>query len=358
MHFNFNVHIKNGYNIKNGCRAWSYAGLMKTEEKATNPNEKTFEQYFEKEFGSKPWEYDVHSSVFKINRGFNKGIWDEDNSDAYKTMFDGVNRKIAKNIAMLYMFEYSGKKLNATIGRSCPEYKKENKNQIDDIMRYWYGHVFDYMGESLNNLVFLLEDSFYSTVDIALKRKGYKFIRKFDCWAFASDNHPEEAEMNKLLSKCFKTWYYQECLPLKRRLLDLESSGIKEMKNIYNKEQQHINTNQSINYPSLCAPKSFNQMKKNFRKQEIDNSDIPEEDLLTKPIKNYDKQIKFLQNYVSKCVLTPFEAAKISKACYNLDHGFKESVLGHSIEDKIKHKADRLKFRNVLLAKYQYKFAV
>lgn len=241
MSFNFNIRFdKNGYNIKNGCRAWSYAAMKPTEAKAKHKGEETFESWFKQEFGTKPWEYDVHSSVFKINRGFNTGTWEDSNEDSYAVMFPNVDRKVAKSIAMLYMFEHSGKKIVSSLSRACPGYaKKHGIGDISQVMSYWYGFVHSYMGESLGNLVFLLEDSFYSTVDVALMRRGYKFVRKFDCWCFAEGNHPSARDMDHILARCFKTWYAQEAAPLKARLSKLESAGVKELKKMFEDEEEY-----------------------------------------------------------------------------------------------------------------------
>ena len=387
-----NIHVTNGYNTKNGCRAWSYAGLKPTEEKAKFTSKEKFEEYFEKEFGAKLWEYDVHASVFKINRGVVKtGAWEANNSDAYTIMFPGVSRKTAKNIAMLFMFEHSGRKIDAAVIRSCPEYKKYHKDEIDQVMRYWYGYVHDYIGDSLGNLVFLLEDSFYSTVDVALKRRGYKFLRKFDCWCFSESHHPESREMDKILADCFKTWHANEAAPCMARLHQLENSGVKELKKMFIDENHNISTNipttnticfksrdtsistkpnvvttpdndidesEALSHHSkhtnnhhkyISSSSSYNSIDRNIR----DNSDIPDEDSLI----GIDKRRQeALQKLIDEQVISRRDASWLYFKLYDEEHTFKESRRGWCIEDRMKAKPARTYIMNTLVNRYPSRF--
>lgn len=352
LHFNFNIHVTNGYNTKNGCRAWSYAGLKPTDEKAKFTSKEKFEEYFEKEFGSKPWEYDVHASVFKINRGVNTGVWEASNDDAYPLMFPSVSRKIAKNIAMLYMFEYSGEKINAAIMRSCPDYKKNHKDEIDQVMRYWYGYVHNYIGDSLGNLVFLFEDSFYSTVDVALKRRGYKFLRKFDCWCFSESRHPESKEMDKILADCFKNWYMAEAAPCMARLHQLENNGVKELKKMFNSETtnplSHITT---VN--TVCFKSRDTNISKKPKKVTTPKDDIPDEDSLADMSKNCQKA---LQKLVNEQIISRRDASLLYLKLYDEEHTFNESRRGWSIEDRLAARPVRIGIMNTLVSRYPTKF--
>lgn len=352
LHFNFNIHVTNGYNTKNGCRAWSYAGLKPTDEKAKFSSKEKFEEYFEKEFGTKPWEYDVHSSVFKINRGVNTGVWEASNDDAYPLMFPSVSRKVAKNIAMLYMFEYSGGKIDSAIMRSCPDYKKYHKDEIDQVMRYWYGYVHNYIGDSLGNLVFLFEDSFYSTVDLALKRRGYKFLRKFDCWCFSKNNHPESREMDKILADCFKTWYVNEAAPCIARLHQLENSGVKELKKMFNDENTTTTpTHTTINTICFKSRESTTSRKPKIVKP-LEN-DIPDEDSLVYMTK---RRQEALQKLINEQVISRRDASWLYNKLYDDDYVFKESRRGWCIEDRLAAKNKRAYVMKMLTAKYNGKF--
>ena len=392
LHFSFNIHVTNGYNTKNGCRAWSYAGLKPTEEKAEFASEEKFEEYFEKEFGARPWEYDVHASVFKMNRGVVKtGAWEASNGDAYAVMFPGVHRKTAKSIAMLFMFEHSGRKIDAAVMRSCPEYKKDHKDEIDQVMRYWYGYVHDYIGDSLGNLVFLLEDSFYSTVDVALKRRGYKFLRKFDCWCFPESHHPESREMDKILADCFKTWHANEAAPCMARLRQLENSGVKELKKMFTDEitaapsatpttnaicfksrdttisakPNAVTTpgNDSIvksealschhHHQHQSSSTSKSSSHDNIDRTIRDNSDIPDEDSLTDTDK---RRQEALQKLIDEQVMSRRDASWLYFKLYDEEHAFKESRRGWCIEDRLKAKPARTCIMNTLVSRYPSKF--
>ena len=238
LNFCFNVRITNGYNVKNGCRAYSLAGGLVKESKKTDENEESFEEYFRRTRGDEPVEYDVKGSVPRINRLVNFGVWDDWNADPYAEMFKGFGagedanrRRLAKQTYMLYEFEQSGLKIKASVARKCPEFvKAEGGEEIRQTMEYWYRGVWKWQGDSLGSLAFLYEDAAYSVVDEALKRLGYDFIRKFDCWVFPKRHRPSESEFWKLVKECVLTWRRGEYEDEREELEFLEKAGIRELK--------------------------------------------------------------------------------------------------------------------------------
>lgn len=129
LNFRFNVRISNGFNVKNGCRAFSLAGGLVKESKRRDPGEESFEEYFRRTRKDEPVEYDVKGSVPRINRLVNFGVWDDWDVDPYSEMFPGfcsdpTRRQIAKSTYMLYEFEQSGPKIRSAVARKCPEFAK------------------------------------------------------------------------------------------------------------------------------------------------------------------------------------------------------------------------------------------
>lgn len=129
LNFRFNVRISNGFNVKNGCRAFSLAGGLVKESKRRDPGEESFEEYFRRTRKDEPVEYDVKGSVPRINRLVNFGVWDDWDVDPYSEMFPGfcsdpARRQIAKSTYMLYEFEQSGPKIRSAVARKCPEFAK------------------------------------------------------------------------------------------------------------------------------------------------------------------------------------------------------------------------------------------
>lgn len=238
LNFRFSVKITNGYNVKNGCRAYSLAGGLTKESKKTDDNEESFEEYFRRTRNDEPVEYDVKGSVPRINRLVNFGVWDDWNADPYSEMFKGFGtekdterRKIAKSIYMLYEFEQSGLKIKSSVARKCPDFAKaEGEDEIRQTMEYWYGGVWKWQGDSLGSLAFLYEDAAYTVVDEKLKRLGYDFIRKFDCWVFPKRHRPNEREFWKLVKDCVTAWRRSEYEDEREELEFLEKAGIRELK--------------------------------------------------------------------------------------------------------------------------------
>lgn len=236
LNFRFSVRITNGYNVKNGCRAYSLAGGLVKESKKTDEGEESFEEYFRRTRGDEPVEYDVKGSVPRINRLVNFGLWDEWNRDPYAEMFPGFctddgRRGIAKSTYMLYEFEQSGLKIKSSVARKCPEFvNAEGVEEIRQTMEYWYGGVWKWQGDSLGSLAFLYEDAAYSVVDEALKRLGYDFIRKFDCWVFPKGRRPAEKDFWKLVKDCVTAWRRGEYEREREELEFLENAGVREMK--------------------------------------------------------------------------------------------------------------------------------
>lgn len=83
LNFRFRVRITNGFNVKNGCRAYSLAGGLVKESKKADDGEESFEEYFRRTRGDEPVEYDVKGSVPRINRLVNSGVWDDWYVDPY-----------------------------------------------------------------------------------------------------------------------------------------------------------------------------------------------------------------------------------------------------------------------------------
>lgn len=83
LNFRFHVRITNGFNVKNGCRAYSLAGGLVKESKKADDGEESFEEYFRRTRGDEPVEYDVKGSVPRINRLVNSGVWDDWYVDPY-----------------------------------------------------------------------------------------------------------------------------------------------------------------------------------------------------------------------------------------------------------------------------------
>ncbi len=236
LNFRFHVRITNGFNVKNGCRAYSLAGGLVKESKKQDVNEESFEEYFRRTRNDEPVEYDVKGSVPRINRLVNSGVWDDWNVDPYSEMFPGfctdpAKRKIAKDTYMLYEFEQSGLKIKSAVARKCPEFvKSEGGEEIRQTMEYWYEGVWKWQGDSLGSLAFLYEDAAYSKVDVALKKQGYGFIRKFDCWVFPKGHKPAEKDFRELVKNCVTAWYRTEYAKERDELEILESAGVRELR--------------------------------------------------------------------------------------------------------------------------------
>ena len=236
LNFRFHVRITNGFNVKNGCRAYSLAGGLVKESKKAGDSEESFEEYFRRTRGDEPVEYDVKGSVPRINRLVTSGVWDDWNVDPYAEMFQGFcsdaeKRKIAKATYMLYEFEQSGLKIKSAVARKCPEFvKAEGSEEIRQTMEYWYEGVWKWQGDSLGSLAFLYEDAAYTVVDAALKKQGYDFIRKFDCWVFQKGHRPAEKEFHELVRNCVTAWYRTEYAKEREELEILESAGVMELK--------------------------------------------------------------------------------------------------------------------------------
>lgn len=236
LNFRFHVRITNGFNVKNGCRAYSLAGGLVKESKKQDVNEESFEEYFRRTRNDEPVEYDVKGSVPRINRLVNFGVWDDWNVDPYSEMFAGfctdqAKRKIAKDTYMLYEFEQSGLKIRSAVARKCPEFvESEGGEEIRQTMEYWYGGVWKWQGDSLGSLAFLYEDAAYSVVDASLKKQGYDFIRKFDCWVFPKSHKPAEKDFRELVKNCVTAWYRTEYAKERAELEILESAGVRELK--------------------------------------------------------------------------------------------------------------------------------
>ena len=236
LNFRFHVRITNGFNVKNGCRAYSLAGGLVKESKKQDVNEESFEEYFRRTRNDEPVEYDVKGSVPRINRLVNSGVWDDWNTDPYSEMFAGfcsdpAKRQIAKSTYMLYEFEQSGLKIKSAVARKCPEFvKSEGGEEIRQTMEYWYEGVWKWQGDSLGSLAFLYEDAAYSKVDVALKKLGYDFIRKFDCWVFPKGHKPAEKDFHELVKNCVTAWYRTEYAKERDELEILESAGVRELK--------------------------------------------------------------------------------------------------------------------------------
>ena len=236
LNFRFSVRITNGFNVKNGCRAYSLAGGLVKESKKADEGEESFEEYFRRTRNDEPVEYDVKGSVPRINRLVNSGMWDDWNVDPYAEMFagfcsDGEKRKIAKATYMLYEFEQSGLKIKSAVARKCPEFvKSEGGDEIRQTMEYWYEGVWKWQGDSLGSLAFLYEDAAYSVVDAALKKLGYDFIRKFDCWVFPKKHRPDEREFHELVRDCVLAWRRGEYEAEREELEFLENAGVRELK--------------------------------------------------------------------------------------------------------------------------------
>ena len=245
LHFRFSVRITNGYNVKNGCRAYSLAGGLVKESKKTDEGEESFEEYFRRTRGDEPVEYDVKGSVPRINRLVNSGVWDDWYVDPYAEMFRGfcadpAKRKIAKDTYMLYEFEQSGLKIKSAVARKCPEFvKSEGGEEVRQTMEYWYEGVWKWQGDSLGSLAFLYEDAAYSKVDVALKKLGYDFIRKFDCWVFPKGRRPAEKEFHQLVKDCVTAWYRTEYAKEREELEFLENAGVRELKrHLFRKKEE------------------------------------------------------------------------------------------------------------------------
>ena len=236
LQFKFNVKITNGFNVKNGCRAYSLAGGLVKESKKQDAGEESFEEYFRRTRNDEPVEYDVKGSVPRINRLVNFGVWDDWNVDPYSEMFAGfctdpAKRQIAKSTYMLYEFEQSGGKIRSAVARKCPGFvKSEGGEEIRQTMEYWYEGVWKWQGDSLGSLAFLYEDAAYSVVDASLKKLGYDFIRKFDCWVFPKSHRPDEKDFRELVKNCVTAWYRTEYAKERDELEILESAGVRELK--------------------------------------------------------------------------------------------------------------------------------
>lgn len=151
--------------------------------------------------------YDVKSSVPRVDYLISYGVWLDEKIDMYKKVFDYKNdleRSIIKKIYLPMRFTKSFKKYVHNNRQYI--YNNNVKNTLEDI---WYNikSISKYDADGTST-VFFHESAIYMMVEEELQKRGiFSYIKKYDCFYFDKKDSYIIKEMPEIIKKCALEYY-------------------------------------------------------------------------------------------------------------------------------------------------------
>ena len=310
--FTLKFRNKNGkrYLTKIGFRASSPLCNYKEHENE-NPffTGKWRKDYFSPKYGTYD-HYDVNASIYRLTYNLNHDKALGFDQDVYEVMyghkFDSkADRDAYKRICMRLMFgkmSQLGNQVERRLSKlENKQYDRARREVIQDTMAEAKINMYEALGSSYDSEIFLHESCIY--VDMLSKMPNNQNISLvYDCFYYKSDY--------QLNIDDFNTLYLSSLNSYKSMFL----SSIKPLVKL--DDLYHI---------ILRCGSSTKSMKKQTRKQKIDNSDIPDEPIADeKYLKIKQEIIKSLKECVTKELMSVNTANKLSSEL-NLEITFRSS---------------------------------
>ena len=204
----FNTKItrsKGGLISKIGIRATNGIVASKEHDNGKNSNRVWRKEILDGYFGKDNYmEFDVKSSIYRINHFLNFNVWLDNDIDLYKEMygreFDSKEQRDQyKLFAMKLYFDKSIKKLrhHTVMGRD-----RTVLNMTDDdlemTLEEMKKNMTDVIGETYDSEIFLHESCIYMDLCKELLERGFKVVQVYDGFYVNKDNGMTEEAFNEL----------------------------------------------------------------------------------------------------------------------------------------------------------------
>ena len=298
--FTLKFRTKNGkrYLTKIGFRASSLLCNYKEHENA-NPffMGKWRKDYFSPKYGTYD-HYDVNASIYRLTYNLNHDEALGFDEDVYEMMYghkfeSKSDRDSYKRICMRLMFgklSQLGNQVERTLSKlEDKQYNKNRKDIIQDTMAEAKINMYEALGSSYDSEIFLHESCVY--VDMLSKMPNNQNISLvYDCFYYKSDYQLSIADFNTL---------YLSSLNSYKSMFQSYIKPLIKLDDLY-----HISSHNGG---------STKSMKKQTRKQKIDNSDIPEEPVIDKKyLETKQEIIKLIKERVKNELMSINTANKLS----------------------------------------------
>ena len=265
--------------------------------------------------------YDVNASIYRLTYNLNHDEALGFDQDVYEMMyghkFDSkADRDAYKRICMRLMFgklSQLGNQVERRLSKlEDKQYDRARKSIIQDTMSEAKINMYEALGSSYDSEIFLHESCIY--VDMLSKMANNQNISLvYDCFYYKSDYQLSINDFNTLYLSSLKSYK------------SMFSSSIKPL----------VKLDDLYHIIAQCGG-SIKSMKKQTRKQKIDNSDIPDEPVVDK---KYLETKQEIINSLKECVkneLMSINTANKLSAELNLGITFRHSdqPLGFSVSKK------------------------
>ena len=312
--FKFTLKFRNKrgtrYLTKIGFRASSPLCNYKEHENA-NPffMGKWRKDYFSPKYGTYD-HYDVNASIYRLTYNLNHDEALGFDQDVYEMMYghkfeSKLDRDAYKRICMRLMFgkiNQLGNQVERALSKlEGKQYDRDRKNIIQDTMGEAKINMYEALGSSYDSEIFLHESCIY--VDMLSRMSNNQNISLvYDCFYYKSNYQLNKDEFNTLYLSSLNSYK------------SMFSSSIKPLVKL-----------DALYHIIAHNGGSTKSMKKQTRKQKIDNSDIPDEPVADqRHLKIKQEIIKSIKTYVKNELMSINTANKLSSEL-NLEITFRNS---------------------------------
>ena len=204
----FNTKItrsKGGLISKIGIRATNGIVASKEHDNGKNSGRIWRKEILDRYFGKDNYmEFDVKSSIYRINHFLNFNVWLDNDIDLYKEMygkeFDSKEQRDQyKLFAMKLYFDKSIKKLrhHTVMGRDRTELSLTDED-LEMTLEEMKKNMTEVIGETYDSEIFLHESCIYMDLCKELLERGFKVIQVYDGFYVNKDNGMTEKKFNEL----------------------------------------------------------------------------------------------------------------------------------------------------------------
>ena len=206
------------YVTKIGIRAYSPVCALEKDER---------DEYLRHTFDSDFMEYDVKSSIYRVTKLLNYGIWEDDSVDLYTQMYpapsspqgswsstDVVGPSVAsfftyeeraafKQLAMRLYFDYPNKVYLHTL----PVWEGYNETDVKADLKEIRQSMLNVTGPFYDSEIFFHESCIYIDVSYTLRSMGLDVVQVYDCFYAASTTTDVVADVVKTCAlNYYHTW--------------------------------------------------------------------------------------------------------------------------------------------------------
>ena len=195
------------YITKIGIRATSFVCTLKSAREANDFEETAYRDiYLQSIFHTKPFHYDVHSSIAKVTYLLNYGEWLTKDLYPQLACIDSFRSEESRSgYKKLFMYLYFDRK-SQIYNHNKDLFPNQDPKEVENYLTFLHSNVRTVIGPTYDSEIFFHESCIYFDVYETLIKSGARVVQVYDSFWWTGGKYTEK-NIEDLISHCAVNYY-------------------------------------------------------------------------------------------------------------------------------------------------------